>query len=73
MQMVEDLDRGVVDVVIVAKASLLYIDTSPMWMEKFIATVKRRGVRIADATAHQEYDLRKPADERAFRALKGAE
>jgi hypothetical protein len=70
MQMVENLDRGVADIVMVAKASLLYIDTSPMWMEKFIATVKRRGILIADARTQKEYDLRKPEDEVAFRALK---
>lgn len=70
MRMVEDLERGVADIVVVATASLLYVDTSPMWMEKFIATVKQRGVLIADAQTHQEYDLRKPEDEAAFRALK---
>jgi hypothetical protein len=69
-QMVEDLDRGVADIVMVAKASLLYVDTSPMWVEKFIATVKRRGVLIADASTQKEYDLRQPEDETAFRALK---
>jgi hypothetical protein len=71
MQLVEDLDRGVADRVIVATASLLYADTSPMWMEKFIATIKRRGVLISDATTHKEYDLRQPGDESSFRALKG--
>src|SRR5215469_120074 len=70
MRLVEDLDKGVADVVMVADAKLLYIDTSPMWMEKFIATVKRRGVLIADARTQQEYDLRKREDETAFRALK---
>ena len=69
-QLVEDLEHGVADVVVVAKASLLYVDTSPMWMEKLITTVKRRGVLIADATTQQDYDLRKPEDEAAFRALK---
>lgn len=69
-KLVEDLERGVAEVVVVAKASLLYVDTSPMWMEKFIATVKRRGVLIADARTQQEYDLRKREDETAFRALK---
>jgi hypothetical protein len=69
-QLVEDLERGVADVVVVAKASLLYVDTSPMWMEKFIATVKRRGVLIADARTQEEYDLRKKEDETTFRALK---
>ena len=70
MQMVEDLERGVADVVVVAKASLLYVDTSPMWMEKFISTAKRRGILITDATTQKEYDLRKQEDEAAFRALK---
>src|SRR5690242_1341833 len=70
MDMVEGLEKGDVDVVIVAAAKLLYIDTSPMWMEKFIATVKRRGILIADARADKEYDLRQPVDEAAFRALR---
>ena len=68
-QLVEDLDRGVADIVMVYKASLLFIDTSPMWMEKFIATVKRRGVRISDAKASKIYDLRNPEEEAAFRAV----
>ena len=57
MRLVEDLDQGVADVVMVAKASLLFVDTSPLWMEKFIATIKRRGILIADATEHKDYDL----------------
>lgn len=70
MRLVEDLDKGVADVVMVTAAKLLYVDTSPMWMEKFIASVKRRGVLIADAEKSKEYDLRQPADESAFRALR---
>ena len=70
MRMVEALERGEVDVVVVAKASLLFVDTSPLWMEKFIATVKRRGILIADATEHKDYDLSKPGDEATFRALR---
>ena len=70
MDMVEGLEKGDVDVVIVAAAKLLSIDTSPMWMEKFIATVKRRDILIADAKAEKEYDLRQPADEVAFRTLR---
>src|SRR5215467_2548088 len=63
MKLVEDVDHGVADRVIVATASLLCADTSPMWMEKFISTVKRRGVLIVDATTQKEYDLRQPGDE----------
>ena len=70
LRLVEDLDKGVADVVFVAAARLLYVDSSPMWMEKFIATVKRRGVLIVDAEQNKEYDLRQPADEAAFRALR---
>ena len=70
MKLVEDLDKGIADVVIVAAAKLLYIDTSPLWMEKFIAIVKRRGILIADAEQNKEYDLRLPNDEKTFRALK---
>jgi len=32
------------------KAFFLFIDTSPLWMENFIATVKQRHVLIVDAT-----------------------
>ena len=70
MNMVGGLEKGEVDVVVVAAAKLLYVDTSPMWMEKFISTVKRRGILIADAEQNKEYDLRKPEDEATFRTLK---
>ncbi len=70
MRMVEALERGEVDVIVVAKASLLFVDTSPMWIEKFITAVKRRSVLITDATENKDYDLRKPEDEAAFRALR---
>jgi len=70
MKLVDDLDKGIADVVVVAAAKLLYIDTSPLWIEKFIATVKRRGVLIADAEQNKEYDLRQSEDEVAFRALR---
>jgi hypothetical protein len=69
MRMVEGLEQGEGDVLVVAKAELLLVDTSPMRLEKFIATAKRRNVLIADATRNKDYDLRKPADEEAFRAL----
>lgn len=69
MKLVDDLEKDKADIVIVAGAELLFVDTSPMWMEKFIATVKRHGVLIADAMSGQEYDLRNSADEVAFRAL----
>lgn len=70
MRLVDALEKGESDIVIVADASLLFIDTSPMWMEKLIAVVKRRGVLIADTTHDKEYDFRKPEDEAAFKALK---
>ncbi len=69
MRMVEGIDKGEVDVIVVADAKLLYIDTSPLWMEKFIATVKRHHLLVANATHRTDYDLRRPADEAAFRAL----
>jgi hypothetical protein len=47
----------------------LFIDTSPMWMENFIATVKRRHALIADAETGREYDLNDPDDEAAFRSV----
>jgi len=66
--LVTNMDAGNIDVVLVADVALFFVETSPMWMEKFIATVKRNGVRIVDTTAHREYDVRDPADEDAFRA-----
>jgi hypothetical protein len=65
----EGRDTGEVDVLVVADAKLLFIDTSVMWREKFIATVKRRHILIADATRNTDHDLSKPEDEEAFRAL----
>ena len=62
------VDKGVAYVVVVAKASLLFVDTSPLWMEKFIATIKRHSVLVADTMEHKDYDLRKPEDEVACRA-----
>ncbi len=53
----------------VAKASFLFIDTSPIWMEKFIAMVKRHHIHIVGAMSQREYDFCKPADEADFQAL----
>jgi len=69
MKLVNDIDQGKFDIVMVASAQLLFVDTSPMWMEKLIAAVKQHFVLIADATSGRNYDLRKSEDERAFRAL----
>lgn len=69
MRMVEGIDKGEVQVLVVAQAELLFIDTSPMWMETFIATVKRHQVAVADVQRNQEFDLRKPEDAEAFLAL----
>ncbi len=63
MRMVEGIDTGEVDVVIVAKAELLFIDTAPLWMEKFIATIKQHHVLVADAERNKDYDLQNPGDE----------
>jgi hypothetical protein len=57
MHLVESLESGEVDGIIVYKAEYLFIDTSPMWMEKFIAVVKRRGIIIADASTNREADV----------------
>jgi hypothetical protein len=69
MRMVEGIDSGDVDVLVVAKAELLFIDTSPLWMEKLIATAKRHHVLIADATRNKDYNLSNPEDEATFRAM----
>jgi hypothetical protein len=67
-QMIQEMDEGKMDVVVAAKASLFFIDASPMWMEKFISTAQRRGILVADADSGREYDLRLIDDETAFRA-----
>ena len=68
MRLVNDLEDRDIDVVVTARASYLFVDTAPMWVEKFIATVKQRGILIADTTTYRQYDLRVPEDETAFRA-----
>jgi hypothetical protein len=40
----------------------------PLWMEKFIATIKWHSVLGAETMEHKDYDLRKPEDEVACRA-----
>lgn len=68
-RLVDDLDRGKIDAVVAAAARYLYIDTSAMWIEKLIASVKRHRVLIVDAASGKEYDVRTADDEAAFRAL----
>jgi hypothetical protein len=67
-QMVQEMDEGKMDVVVAAKVYLFFVDTTPMWIEKFIATAQRRGIIVADADSGREYDLRLIDDEAAFRA-----
>jgi len=67
-RMVQEMDEGKMDVVVAPKASLFFVDTSPMWIEKFIATAQRRWITLADADSGREYDLRLIDDEAAFRA-----
>lgn len=68
-KLVAAMDAGNADVVVVSKAEYLFVDTSPLWMEKFIATAQRRSMTVADATTDREYDLTSPGDEADFRAL----
>ncbi|HET8840976.1 MAG TPA: hypothetical protein VFN35_05880 [Ktedonobacteraceae bacterium] len=62
--MVDDLEAGKTTIVIVSRAECLFVDTSPMWMEKFIAAVKKHGIRIVDAVSGEEYYLRQSGEER---------
>jgi len=68
-RLLEALERGDAGVVVVAKAEYFFVDTSPMWIEKLIATLQRRGILVADAERNRQYNLREPADEVAFRNL----
>lgn len=65
----QDLARDDIGGVSVYKVEFLFVDTSPMWMEKFIATVKRCHVLAIDVTREREFDLDDPKDEAAFRAV----
>lgn len=66
-RLVVRMDHRECDVVVAASAHLFFVDTSPLWMERFIAVAKRQGILIADATGAR-YDLRRSDDEAAFRA-----
>jgi len=68
-RLVADMERAEFDTVIAAKAENLFIDTSPMWVEKFIATALRYHVTVTDAASGKEYDFSNPQDEADFRAL----
>jgi hypothetical protein len=64
-----DMERAAFDTVIASKAEYLFVDTSPMWMEKFIATALRYHVTVTDASSGREYDFSNPQDEADFRIL----
>jgi hypothetical protein len=67
--LVAGMEHGSFDVVVAAKAEYLFIDTSPMWIEKFIATAQSHHITVADAASGREYDFSNPQDEADFRAL----
>jgi hypothetical protein len=69
-RLVESMGQATFDVVIASKAEYLFVDTSPMWMEKFIATAQRNHITVAAADTGREYDLTNPQDEADFRALR---
>src|SRR5262245_12564070 len=70
--LVAGMEHPTFDAVVVAKAEYLFVDTSPMWMEKFIATAQSNHITVADANTRREYDLANPQDEADFRALRHA-
>lgn len=67
--LVASMEHPTFDAVVVAKAELLFVDTSPMWMEKFIATAQRNHITVAAVDTDREYDLTNPQDEVDFRAI----
>lgn len=68
--LVASMEHPTFDAVVVAKAELLFVETSPMWIEKFIATAQRNHITIVAADTGREYDLTTPQDEAEFRALR---
>lgn len=68
-RMIEEMSQDTFDLVAVYKTELLYVDTSPMWMEKFIASAQRYHILVVDVSRDVTYDLLNPADEAAFRAF----
>lgn len=71
-QLVAGMECGTIDLVLVMKAQFLFIETSPMWMEKLIAAAKRHHITIVDASTKEEFDLAIPSREAAFRAYRKA-
>jgi hypothetical protein len=68
-RLVSDMEHSKIDIVAAVKADLLFIDTSPMWIEIFIATALSHHITVADSTSGREYDFSNPQDEADFRAL----
>ncbi len=68
-QLLQDVQRGEIGVVMTPDAACLSIETSPDWMEAFIQAVKQHGVLIGDHGHDLVYDLRDEDDEAQFRDL----
>jgi len=68
-RLVADMEQAKIDIVATTKAEFLFIDTSPMWIEKFIAIAQHHHISVVDITANREYHFSRPLDEADFRAL----
>ena len=68
-RLLQDVQKGVIGVVLTPDAACLSIETSPGWMEAFIQAVKQHEVLIIDHSHDLVYDLRDEEDEAQFRGL----
>ncbi|HEV8189973.1 MAG TPA: hypothetical protein VGP82_00575 [Ktedonobacterales bacterium] len=67
---VASMEHPTFEAVVVAKGEYLFVDTSPRWIEKFIATAQRNHIKVAAVDTARECDLANPQDEADFRTLR---
>jgi len=68
-RLVQEVQKGEIDVIMTPDAACLSIETSPGWMEAFMQAVKQHEVLIGDHGHDLVYDLRDEEDEAQFRNL----
>src|SRR5258706_384635 len=65
-QLLQDVQKGEIGVILTPDAVCLAIETAPGWMEAFIQAVKQHEVLIGDHSHDLVYDLREEEDEAQF-------
>src|SRR5258708_3291374 len=65
-QLLQNVQKGEIGVILTPDAVCLAIETAPGWMEAFIQAVKQHEVLIGDHSHDLVYDLREEEDEAQF-------